>query len=449
VKAATEARVGLVNGLPAGTGPTGVFPRRTAMKRDQHTSRAVLGLALGLAAGAGPAAAAGFFLPYQGAAAIGNALAGSAALGEDASTVFWNPAGMSRLENAQVAVAGHYVSPQPEFTNNGSVVGPFSLSGNSSPGVESFIPNVFAVLPVGAWRFGLGVSAPWGSMTEYQDAWAGRYAAIKSEIKSTDINPSVSYRFSPGFSAGVGVSYQMFEAELMRALPFGTPTPDGRATFGGDSRAVGFNAGLLWEISPATRLGLSYRSAIEHKLEGNQTVTTPTGATVTSQSGPHTADLTTPALAQVSVVQALNDRWSLLGDVMWTQWSEIQRVDVVRSTGAVSTSVPFAFRDAWRVSAALNYRLNDAWLLRAGVAWDQTPVRSPEQRLAALPDSDRTWLSLGVRWQASARHRLDVAYAHVFIEDTTINSTAFNTTTVRGSYANAADILSAQYTFSF
>lgn len=423
------------------------------MNRHLQFTRFTLGVVFALAATAGPAAAAGFFLPYQGAAAIGNALAGSAALGEDASTVFWNPAGMSRLDRAQVAVAGHYVSPRPDFTNDGSTLGPFALSGNSGAGKEAFIPNVFAVMPVGAWRLGVGISAPWGSMTEYQSNWAGRYAAIKSEIKSTDINPSVSYRFSPGFSAGVGFSYQMFEAEFTRAVPFGAPTPDGRATFGGDSRAVGFNAGLLWEISPATRLGLSYRSAIDHKLEGDQTVTTATGATVTSQSGPITVDLTTPALAQLSGVQALNDRWSLLGDVMWTQWSEIQRLDIVRSTGVVSASLPLALRDAWRVSAALNYQLNDAWLLRAGMAWDQTPVRSPEQRVASLPDSDRTWLSLGARWQASARHRLDVAYAHVFIEDTTINNTAVVqapiNTTVRGSYTTSADILSAQYTFSF
>ncbi|MCA3131878.1 MAG: OmpP1/FadL family transporter [Betaproteobacteria bacterium] len=425
------------------------------MNHHLHFTRSTLGVVFALAASAGPAAAAGFFLPYQGAAAIGNALAGSAALGEDASTVFWNPAGMSRLESAQVAVAGHYVSPQPQFTNNGSTLGLLPLSGNSGAGVESFIPNVFAVLPVGAWRFGVGVSAPWGSMTQYQDTWAGRYASIKSEIKSTDINPSVSYRVSPSFSAGVGVSYQMFEAEFTRAVPFGAPTPDGRAKFGGDSRAVGFNAGLLWEISPATRLGLSYRSAIDHKLEGDQTVTTPAGATVASQSGPITAELTTPALAQLSGVQALNDRWSLLGDVMWTQWSEIQRLDIVRSTGLVSTTLPLALRDAWRLSAAVNYRLNDAWLLRAGVAWDQTPVRSPEQRVAALPDSDRTWLSVGARWQASARHRLDFAYVHVFIADTTINTTSvvspvpLVTTTVRGSYNNSADILSAQYTFSF
>lgn len=411
--------------------------------------------AIACQAAASCAGAAGFFLPYQGAAAIGNALAGSAALGEDASTVFWNPAGMSRIQEGQLAVAGHYVAPRPEFTNNGSSLGPFPLSGNSGAGVESFIPNLFAVLPFGQWRFGLGVSAPWGSRSEYSGNWAGRYASISSEIRSTDINPSLSYRFSGQFSAGVGLSYQMFEAEFTRAVPFGAPTPDGRATISGDSRAVGFNAGLLWELSHSTRLGLGYRSPVQHKLEGDQRVTTPGGAAVGALTGPITADITTPALAQFSAVHSLDDRWSLLGDVLWTQWSEIQRLDVVRSTGVPSTSLPLAFKDTWRVSAAVNYRFSDAWLLRAGVAWDEAPVRSAQQRTASLPDSDRTWLSFGARWQAAPRHRLDVAYAHVFIEDADIASNAVVRaspplgTTVRGSYTNAADILSAQYTFLF
>lgn len=424
------------------------------MNMQLRSAVVVTTAALAFQCAAVPAGAAGFFLPYQGAAAIGNSLAGSAALGEDASTVFWNPAGMARLETGQVAVAAHYVAPQPRFTNAGSTLGPIPLSGDGGAGVESAIPNLFAVLPFGAWRFGLGVSAPWGSTTEYPGAWAGRYAAIRSEIRSTDINPSVSYRFSPRFSAGAGLSYQMFEAEFTRAVPFGAPTPDGRATFGGDSTAVGFNAGVLWELSDATRVGISYRSAVEHKLEGDQRVTTPSGVTVSSLTGPITADLTTPALAQVSGVHALNERWTLLGDVMWTQWSEIQRLDIVRSGGA-GTSLPLGFKDTWRISAALNCRLNDAWMLRAGVAWDEAPVRSPELRTASLPDSNRTWLSIGARWQASARHRLDFAYAHVFIEDATISNTSGVraapplATTVRGSYANAADILSAQYTFSF
>jgi long-chain fatty acid transport protein len=425
------------------------------MSPQPRPSRIAAALALALAASAGSAGAAGFFLPYQGAAAIGNSLAGSAALGEDASTVFWNPAGMSRIETGQVAIAGHYVSPKPEFTNNGSTLGLLPLSGNSGAGVDSFLPNLYAVLPFGAWCLGLGVSAPWGSKTEYTGAWAGRYASISSEIKSTDINPSLSYRFSPQFSAGLGLSYQMFEAEFTRAVPSPVPTSDGRATFGGDSSAVGFNGGLLWELSEATRLGMSYRSAIEHKLKGDQKVTTPTGATFGPLTGPITAELTTPALAQISGVHALNDRWTLLGDVMWTQWSEIQRLDILRSGGALSSSLPLNFKDTWRVSAAVNYRLNDAWLLRAGVAWDEAPVRSPQDRTASLPDSDRTWLSFGARWQAAPRHRLDFAYAHVFIEDTTIANTAvvraspLLTTTVRGSYTNSADILSAQYTFSF
>lgn len=406
-----------------------------------------------------PASAAGFFLPYQGASSIGNALAGSAALGEDASTVFFNPAAMARFETRQLTLAGHYVRPLPEFNNGGTALvtpGPtFPLTGNSGAGVDSFLPNLFAVVPLGKWSLGLGVSAPWGSKTEYDAAWAGRYASISSEISSLNVNPSVSYRFNEQWSAGVGFSYQTFTAEFLRAQYLGgvpAAATDGRARIEGDGHGYGYNLGVLWEPNRQTRLGASFRSTIDHTLEGTQSVTTASGAAVTGANGAVRADLTTPALAQLSAVHALDDRWTLLADVMWTQWSKLQRIDIACDCGSTSRLV-LEFKDTWRLAAGANYRVNDAWLLRFGVAWDQAPVRNATLRTTNLPDSDRTWLSIGARWDIARAHRLDFAYVHVFIEDTTIDSTAAVatgvSTNVRGAYTNAADILSVGYTFSF
>jgi long-chain fatty acid transport protein len=407
-----------------------------------------------------PAAAAGFFLPYQGASSIGNALAGSAALGEDASTVFFNPAGMARLDTAQVALAGHYVHPVPQFTNQGSTlfIPPATtvpLSGNSGAGVDSLLPNLFAVVPIGQWALGLGISAPWGSQTEYESTWAGRYSSLSSEITSLNVNPSVSYRFNEQWSAGVGLSYQKFATEFVRAQYFGgvpSPATDGRARIEGDGDGYGYNFGVLWEATPQTRLGASFRSAIEYSLSGTQTVKTAAGTTVPGFSGSVTANLHTPALAQLSIAHELSDRWTLLGDVMWTEWSKLQRIDIVCDCGSTS-SLTLKFQDTWRFAAAANYRVNDAWLLRFGVAWDQSPVQEAALRTTNLPDSDRTWLSVGARWDLGRHHRLDAAYAHVFIDSTTIGNTqplALGlSTTVNGNYSNRADILSVQYSFLF
>lgn len=398
--------------------------------------------------------AAGFFLPYQGAAAIGNSLAGSAALGEDASTVFFNPAGMSRLDGGQVSVVGHYVQPDFNFTNGGTsgTFPMFSTGGNGgdfAPGTA--LPNVFAVIPAGDWRFGLGLSAIWGSKTDYDPSWVGRFHAALTDLKSANLNPSASYRINRQWSVGGGLNYTMLEAEIQRSQVL-TATTAGVARFGGKDHGYGYNLGVLWEPTQATRVGMSYRSKMNFSLEGQQSVFGASGAALSTAN--ITADLTLPSITQLSVVHALNDRVTLLGDFSYYQWSAIQSLDVYnRATGALSTSLALKYRDTRRLSAAVNYRLNDAWLLRGGLAWDQAPVGNAEDRTANQPDADRTWVSLGARWDLGKQHRLDMAYAHVFFASNPINHTVATSTgtsqTLRGSYENSADIVSVQYTFAW
>jgi len=401
--------------------------------------------------------AAGFFLPYQGAAAIGNSLAGTAALGEDASTVFWNPAGMSRIKTAQVAVAGSYVLPSVNFTDTGST-GPagFATGGNGGDaGSGALIPNLFAVVPFGQWAIGVAITPTFGNKTEYDPTWRGRFQSTESEIKTINVNPSVSYATADGaWSFGLGLNYTKLEASFTQGQVTGAPPLNGQAVLTGDNTAFGYNAGVLWQINKDTRVGVSYRSKMEFTLEGTQTVTNASGAVIAPFTFPITADLTLPAMAQLSGVHDLNEKWSLLGDLMFTQWSVVDVLQVVNSsTGANGTALPFQFKDAWRVSGAVNYRLNNAWLLRGGLAWDQSPVPGPTDRTASLPDSDRVWVSVGARWDIgeTKKNRIDFAYAYVFISDSQINRTTTGTSgmTLTGNYNNHANILSAQYTYSF
>ncbi|MBL8534399.1 MAG: outer membrane protein transport protein [Betaproteobacteria bacterium] len=399
---------------------------------------------------AGRATAAAFFLPYQGAAGIGNSLAGAAALGEDASTVFFNPAGMSRIGTGQVSLGAHFIDPGFKYTDTGST-GPAAFTGGNGGSFvpASLLPTVFAVLPMGNWRFGLGISAPWGSKTDYDEGWRGRFQADYTDVKTINVNPSVAYRFSDRISAGFGLNYLHADAEIKRSQLLPGPS-EGRVTLTGKDSALGFNAGVLVEFSEATRVGVSYRSRVDLNLEGRQTVTLANGTVFAAQTFDITADLTLPAISQVSVVHALNDRWTVLGDLAYYQWSSIQSlVPRNAATGAASSPLDLNFKDSKRLSAALNYRLNDAWLLRAGLAWDQTPVKDAANRTANQPDSDRTWVSLGARWDPVARHRVDLAYAYVMLAASTIDHTVASAGTLRGEYDNSAHILAAQYTFSW
>lgn len=420
------------------------------MKSNWRYSSLAGAVAAALGGGAATAGAAGFFLPYQGTAAIGNSLAGVAALGEDASTVFWNPAGMARIDTRQIAIAGSVVDSNFEFTAGPGTTGPspaLSTGGNgSNAGAGTFLPNAFMVLPFGRFAFGLGVSATFGSMTEYDATWRGRFQAVDTEIRALNLNPSLSYRVNEHWSVGFGVNLTEFEAKFGRAVALG-PATEGSAQLKGNDRAIGYNAGVLWEVTPETRLGLSYRSETQFELGGSQVVTTG-GATI--QNIPVRAELAMPAFVNLSGVHALNDRWSILGDAMWTQWSEIQNIDIRSAATGASTGAPlqYQFRDTWRFSGAVNYRLDEKWLFRVGAAWDQTPVRGSLERTASLPDSDRMWLSLGARWDIAPAHRLDFAYAHVFFQESQINRTS-NGMTLQGDYRAWANLFSAQYTFSF
>lgn len=407
---------------------------------------AALGGAVGLAE------AAGFYLPYQGAAAIGNSLAGTAALGEDASTAHWNPAAMSLLEDRQVAIAGHYVAPTVQFSDNGST-GPsaaLATGGNGGDaGVPTLLPNIYAAIPLnGVWAFGLSVTPTFGNRTEYDPTWRGRFQSSETELMTTNINPSLSYKLNDSWSFGLGINYTRLDAEFHQAAALGLAT-EAKAVLSGDDAAWSVNAGVLWKLSESTRFGLTYRDKADFKLAGTQQAAFANGNPVPGQNFDIRADLTLPAVAQLSAVHQVNDRWTLLGDVMFTQWSEINTLRIRDLAGVQRSSIAFDFKDAIRVSGAVNYRYDENWLFRFGAAFDQSVVKGALERTPGIPDSDRIWLSVGARWDiVPRRHRLDFAYAHVFIEAAEIGRTASGMT-LRGNYDNSADILSGQYTFSF
>jgi len=165
-------------------------------------------------------------------------------------------------------------------------------------------------------------------------------------------------------------------------------------------------------------------------------------------NGSVTADVNLPDSFSVSLFNKLNDRLDLLADVSWTNWSLFDELKVDRSNGANVSTTPENWDDTWRISLGFNYRQNDQLTWRAGLAYDQTPV-SDRWRTARIPDEDRTWLAFGLQYALTDKSKLDVGYAHLFVKDSSINSTVAGQGTLSGSYENQVDILSAQYTHSF
>lgn len=444
--------------------------------------------ALLMVAFSGAASASGFQLLEQNASGIGNAYAGSAAVAENASTIFYNPAGMTQLQAREVSGGLTAIRPSFKFSNGSSsastlnplMVGPATnlLSGNGGDGGGwGAVPNGYL-----SWAFtkdlyfGVGVGAPFGLRTEFDNPWVGGAQSLMFDVKTININPSVAYRVNDIVSLGFGVNYQKLEAEYRRQVG----TADyAVAGFPGSSSVVrlklsddtwGWNAGALFNLSPATKLGVSYRSTMKYTAKGDLVVSGPSATLNAGGTSDAKAEIKLPDTLVISATHKLNNQWELLGDLSWTGWSSIPKVDIYRTSGVRSGSVAQMlhtdFRDTWRVAMGANYQLNDAWKLKMGLAYDQTPVKGADTRLVSLPDNNRTWLSLGAQWKPSKDTTVDFGAAYLYVPDAKIHNDqsatpaaatpaaisaalSANRGVVDGTSKNNAWIFGAQYSLSF
>ncbi|MBZ0068881.1 MAG: outer membrane protein transport protein [Thiobacillus sp.] len=394
-------------------------------------NRLTLGLAL--IGWCGLVQAAGFALVEQNASGLGNAYAGQAAVAADASTIFFNPAGMTLLPDRQLVMAGHLIKPQAEFSGSSNIGG----GNGGDAGGLAIVPNgYFAYRLTPDVHVGVGMNAPFGLKTEYDSTWAGRTQGIKSELKTINLNPAIAWKANESLSLGAGLSVQYAQATLT------SQTGGGLLTVKGDNYSWGFNLGALWQLSDATRIGLAYRSEVDQKLEG-----TAEFSVVTALNTPVTASVTLPDSASLSLVHQLNPRLELLADMTWTGWSDFDELRIVRAAGTTLGVTPENWNDSYRYSVGANYRLNDKVTLRSGLAYDETPV-SDAFRTARIPDESRTWLSFGAQYRLSSKNTIDVGYAHLFVDEARINKTESGVT-LAGTYEASVDILSAQLTHNF
>ncbi len=419
----------------------------------------------------------GYALIENGASGQGNAFAGAAAYAEDASTVWFNPAGMMKLQNRQIVVAGHLISPKSSFTNGNSVdASGAPLTGpDDDGGVDAFVANFYWVTALrDDMMFGLGVNSPFGLKTLYDDTWKGRYHAVESDLRTININPSIAYQVNEKFSVGGGVSLILADVTLTQAVDFGalcygfaTPSSctasgnlpqqnDGFADLTADNfddLAWGINLGLMYDITPATRLGVAWRSETKIKVQGDANFTVPASASFAPSAGVFIdtglrAEVTLPQTFSVSLAHDSN-KWLWLADITWTGWSSFQELRIKFDNPNQPDSVtPEKWNDTFRYSVGADYTLNDAWTLRGGLAYDETPIPSAELRTPRIPGNSRTWLSLGATYVINPSFIIDAGYSHLFVDDTPINNTLESTTcclpaTLNGTYESSVDIVSA------
>ena len=419
--------------------------------------------------------ASGFALIETNARGQGNAYAGAAAHTPDASTIFFNPAGMLDLGSDQLVIASHLIVPKSDFKNNGSTnaasLGSTSISGGSDDGgFNAFVPNLYWVKGIDeSMKFGLGINSPFGLAIKYDDSWVGRYHAVNSDLKIINFNPSLAYRVSDQLSVGGGINMMIADVTLSSAIDFAallgqTPnSDDGFVELTGDNYSdpgFGFNLGLTYKIDDATKVGIAYRSETDINVEGDADFMVPASAALVVANGQFidtglNASITLPSSLSVSVAHK-QDKITYLADITWTGWSSFDELrvkfDNTKQPDAVTTE---DWNDTLRYSVGMDYQYQDNMVLRAGIAFDETPVPSAERRTPRLPGNDRTWLSFGMSYTIDEKFSLDVGYSHLFFDDTDVNNELESAAsdnikaTLAGTYDATVDILSVQLNWNY
>lgn len=391
---------------------------------------ALLGVSVTLASWiSGPALAAGFMVRENGAEALATSYAGNGSRASGPYTVFANPAGMTRLKANALETGVTVILPSATFSG-AATRGGVGIAGNSGgdSGLTAMIPNIYGVFKLtDNLSAGIAITAPFGNANEYDSNWVGRYLGTKTAAMSADINPAVAWQIDDTWSVGAGVSAQYLKLDVTsginQAAILGVPAPDAFYRFKAHDWAVGFNGGVLADFG-ATRVGLTYRSAVDHKIEGTLDFT---GASpmLGLVNGLASAKTKLPATTGLSITSNLAPNLMLSADVQYTQWSVFKDVTIE------SKNPPFAniqgYRDSWMVAVGGVYRVVDGVSLKSGIAFDQTPVTS-RYRAVSLPDTDRYLLGVGAEVQLTASMTLEGAYGHSFAfnnpnMDSSINNT--------------------------
>ena len=431
----------------------------------------IAGSVLSLASGT--AAASGFGVSYQSVSAMGTAYAGSAVLSEDATNQWYNPATLAGLHTAEVSIAAHQVWVDTTFKANGA----------SGPGdfedVEPFVGSAFLAMPFNdRVTFGLGITAPYGTKIEYEDNWGnanggpssaffpttGDPYAQTSDVQTININPAVGIQITDNLRLGAGVNYQQIEADIENAA----------TRLEGDDDAFGWNVGLTYSPDDYNHFGVAYRSEISYDIDGDITfkpagvaaslagagvpgpaIPGATAALAGQYSGKTSLDL--PAVLQLSYAGDLTDRTQLLLGVERTDWSSLDRLvidhDGTQTALGGLASLPnpaieeFNWEDTTRYSAGVRHTLQNDTVLRFGLAKEES-TQSSDNRSAISPDSDRIWATIGAGFRPAENLSIDVAYAHIFVDDADIYKDSRGAV-LDGTYELEANVIGAQLNYQF
>ncbi len=404
----------------------------------------------GVSVAVSTAFAAGFQLTEQSSLGAGRAYAGAGIVGDDLSAVHYNPAGMTLLEGTRFQAGGVWIGLNADFNGDDGVSENGRLKGQ-------MIPAGYVTHQVNdkVW-LGFAMTVPFGMGTEYDRNWAHANRGSSAKIYTFDMNPSIAYKVSDFISLGAGVSVQYAKADLgMRMDAMGASLAHGKVE--ADSWDWGYNLGIMVSPTDKLRFGLAYRSAIKHEADGDVTLSNVNSDLIGGLIGdPQMASLMdgtmlgtnatikTPDTVMLTGTWEATDKLRLSGLIRWANWSNFkdltldneipagmqnalgQIIAQLKQTnpqqaakvagvvgGMKEVTIENDWQDTWLFSVGADYKINDAFTVRGGLAYETSPIDDQSTRMAVIPDTDRVWFSLGGSWYPTNNLQFDVGATYL------------------------------------
>ncbi|MBA5689106.1 outer membrane protein transport protein [Rugamonas apoptosis] len=400
----------------------------------------------------------GLALNEQSASGFGTAYAGRSSSALDASTIYGNPAGLSRIARKEVS-GGFALIDVKDRISDALGEAPGTNNGDSVP--LTAIPFGYVAMPIDErFTFGLGFYVPFGLVNEYESTFQGRYHATYSKVQVMTLQPTIAYRIDPHVSIGGGLTLNRIDNNLQTDLATGALNggKDTHIKITGNDIAVGANLGVLIDLGAATTWGASYHSKFVFHANGHTEVSNTPAAFNLDGNYSNRIDTAMPESVDTSLTHHFDQRWTGYLGTTWTRWSRIQRVQAVNSgvsplgqqLGFGTFGDDFKFHDTWSAAVGASYQYSRQWLLRAGYAYDQSPARNA-YRNVRVPVGNRKALTLGAGYAPNPDLTVDIAYGYLWEPTTVLNQA--NTSGAQPGYSaqyhNSANVLAVQISSRF
>ncbi|MDO9647963.1 porin [Glaesserella parasuis] len=365
------------------------------------------------------ASAAAFQLAEVSTSGLGMAYAGNAAVADNASVVATNPALMTKFKQVEISVGGVYVDPDVDVegsfgtktTVNGNVIASSPVSDANAKDIipSAIVPNLYVVAPVSErFAVGGGVNVNYGLKSEFPTNYSAGVFAGKTELTAVNYNLSGAYDLGYGFSFGVGLNAVHAKATLERHFGALNPmAPTATASrLKGDKWGFGWNVGLAYDINENNRLGVAYHSPVDLRFKGKYVGTQSTNVEI-----PGRLNLELPAYWEISGYHKLTEKLAVQYSYKKTHWNSFQELRAIDNNGKVLLQKDEKFNNNSRIALGVSYDVIEALTLRAGIAYDESAsVAHPS---ISIPDTDRTWYTLGATYRFTPNLSVDLAYAHL------------------------------------